>query len=263
MLEVCTAGYVQGTQTQPVPPSPPHKPDLRSGPPRRLARSARSWNKRVQNVEDLAATAGFQQLQREIIALAGLGPDDTVLDLGAGGGLLTIAAAPTVRQVTALDISPAICRHLQDKLTAAGIGNVDVIASDATSLPLADRSLDVVISNYCLHHLTDPDKQRALQEVLRVLRPGGRVVIGDMMFRVGVASARDRALIGQFVARMLRRGPAGVWRLLKNGVRLLTGRAEHPASVDWWRQALTDLGFDDVQVRGLAHEGGVASARVP
>lgn len=230
---------------------------------RRLARSPQSWDRRVQIVEDLAATPGFQSLRREILAEAGLRPDDEVLDLGAGSGLLSIAAAHEVRHVTALDISPAICRHLEGKLAAQQLGNVDVIVADAAGLPLDSGSVDAVISNYCLHHLTDADKQRALQEIARVLRPGGRVVIGDMMFRLGVGSARDRALVLGFLTTMLRRGPAGAWRLLKNALRLLTGRSEHPASVDWWRQALVELGFEEVQARALEHEGGIASARRP
>jgi ubiquinone/menaquinone biosynthesis C-methylase UbiE len=217
----------------------------------------------VGHIEQLAQTPGFLSLREEIISLAQLDAEDRALDIGAGTGLLTLAAAPQVSDVTALDISPAMCRHLNTKLASRATLNVDVLVGSATELPLADGSVDVVLSNYCLHHLTDRDKRQALSEIWRVLRPGGRVVIGDMMFRIGLRSSRDRALIAHLAATMLRRGPAGLLRLFKNALRLLTGRGEHPAGTDWWHQALNDAGFAEVTVRALDHEGGIAVARRP
>jgi hypothetical protein len=63
--------------------------------------------------------------------------------------------------------------------------------------------------------------------------------------------------------RMLRLGPAGLLRLLKNAIRLLAGRGEHPADVEWWRTTLQRAGFVDVAVQALEHEGGIARARAP
>jgi selenocysteine lyase/cysteine desulfurase len=82
-----------------------------------------------------------------------------------------------------------------------------------------------------------------------------------MMFRVGLRGTRDRALIMRFVRAMLGRGPAGILRLLKNALRVVSGRGEHPASVDWWRSALREAGFASVSVWPLDHEGGIAVAR--
>ena len=212
-------------------------------------------------MERLAQTPGFLSLREQIMTLAQLQPADRALDVGAGTGLLTLAAAPNVGHVTALDIAPAMCRHLEAKLAPLQIANVDVVVGDATQLPLADGSIDVVLSNYCLHHLRDADKRRALAEARRVLAPGGRLVIGDMMFAIGLRSARDRALVAHLVATMLRRGPAGILRLLKNAARVVTGGGEHPASADWWRRALSNAGFAEVAVRTLDHEGGIAVAR--
>jgi hypothetical protein len=62
---------------------------------------------------------------------------------------------------------------------------------------------------------------------------------------------------------MLRKGPAGVLRLAKNGLRLACGRWERPARADWWRRALSEAGFVDVDVTLLTHEGGIAQARRP
>jgi ubiquinone/menaquinone biosynthesis C-methylase UbiE len=211
-------------------------------------------------MEQLAGTPGFQTLRAEIISLAALQPAQRVLDIGAGTGLLTLSAASRVAHVTALDISDAMCSHLEAKLARQAIANVDVVVGTATALPLADESVDVVVSNYCFHHLRDDDKRRALAEVVRVLRPGGRLVVGDMMFRLGIAQPRDRAVLAKFALGMLRRGPAGLIRLLRNALRFLRGRGEHPASIDWWRNALQAAGLADVNVRALEHEGAIATA---
>lgn len=246
-------------------PAPPRATADSTGSRRARPRWLRQkdWDEHVGDLEQMAATPGFRALREEIVGLARLRSSDRVLDIGAGTGLLALAAAPRVRRVWALDISPAMCSHLAAKLARRGIENTKVVARSATDLPLADGSVDVVLSNYCFHHLNDADKSRALGEIGRVLRPGGRLVFGDMMFRVGLADRRDRAVIAGLVTNMLRRGPAGVARLLKNAVRILTGRWEHPASVDWWRDALRRAGFAEVDVRALDHEGGIAVARLP
>jgi len=214
-------------------------------------------------MERLAAGPGFVALRREITKLARLTPSDRVLDVGAGTGLLTLAAAPLAGYVLALDISPAMCAHLGRKLAGSGISNADVALGDAAALPVACQSFDVVVSNYCLHHLRTADKHRAIAEIRRVLRPGGRVVIGDMMFNVGLGNKRNRALLLRFVGAMLRRGPAGLVRLVKNFVRLVTGRGERPRDIHWWRKALEAAGFVNVSLRVLDHEGGVAIAYQP
>jgi ubiquinone/menaquinone biosynthesis C-methylase UbiE len=225
--------------------------------------SANNWDARVADTEVLARTDGFRELRDRVFAEARPRPEHTVLDLGSGTGLLALEIAPFVDTVWAVDISPAMCDYLRAKAESAGLDNIKVAVASAVSLPLVDESVDVVISNYCLHHLRDPDKRRAVLEAGRVLRPGGRLVIGDMMFRVGISQARDRRVLAGTVMRLLRKGPSGAWRLLKNLARYISGRWEHPASADWWIEALDEAGFEQVQVQVLNHEGGIASARRP
>lgn len=221
----------------------------------------KNWDAHVADLEQMAAGDGFRALRDRILTLAALAPTDRVVDVGAGTGLLALAVAPEVERIWAIDISPAMCEHLASIATARGITNLDVHAASAMSLPLPDASVDVVLSNYCYHHLNDRDKIVALADARRVLRPGGRLVIGDMMFRVGLASPRDRAVIGRIVLQMLRRGPAGVWRIIKNALRFLARRWEHPADTEWWHTALRGAGFVDVEVSTLEHEGGIAVGR--
>jgi ubiquinone/menaquinone biosynthesis C-methylase UbiE len=224
---------------------------------------SKNWDEHVDNIEVLANGPGFRALRDRILELACLSPGDRVLDIGAGTGLLTLAAAPHAARVSALDVSAAMCDRLRFNFKRLGVRNGEVLLGTATKLPLASGTLDVVLSNYCFHHLTHSEKAQALEEIRRVLRPGGRLVFGDMMFRLGVFTRRDRAVIARLIRRVLRHGLAGVLRLLKSATRIAAGRWEHPASAEWWRDALRDAGFVEVSVQALEHEGGIAFARAP
>jgi ubiquinone/menaquinone biosynthesis C-methylase UbiE len=225
--------------------------------------TGKDWDKHVVPAEDVARSDGFQELRDRILELAAPEPTDVAVDIGAGTGLLTLPLAERVDRVFAVDISQSMVDYLAVKATSAELDNVEAAVATAISLPLVDEGADLVVSNYCFHHLRDADKERALEEVGRVLRPGGRLVFGDMMFRVSVSSPRDRRVIAGKARALARKGPAGIARLLKNSARLATGRWESPARADWWAAALRCAGFVDVEVSQLEHEGGIAVARRP
>jgi ubiquinone/menaquinone biosynthesis C-methylase UbiE len=152
--------------------------------------------------------------------------------------------------------------RLRAHAAESGIANIRLIHGDMRRLPLPDASIDVVVSCYAFHHLSDDGKELAAAEAFRVLRPGGRFVAVDMMFRLSLAS-RDRRIVWSKMRLLLRAGPAGVVRLARNAARVATRRWEHPASLDWWRAALERRGFVDVHVDALEHEAGIARAVRP
>lgn len=116
-----------------------------------------------------------------------LNPGETVLDLGCGAGFDSLLAArdvgPTGR-VIAVDMTPAMLEKAQTAAEARALGNIEFRQGYAEELPLGDESVDVAISNGVIN-LT-PDKEATLRELWRVLKPGGRLQIADIIVHLEV-----------------------------------------------------------------------------
>jgi ubiquinone/menaquinone biosynthesis C-methylase UbiE len=220
------------------------------------------WDKRVEAWEEVATSPAFLAIRDRIVELAEPRRDDRVVDLGAGTGLLALALAPRVRELVAVDISERMLERLDDAAAADGVNNLEPLVADLRRLPLEDECATLVVSNYAFHHLDDPGKELALAEARRILRPGGRLVICDMMFSLSL-EPRDRRLVWEKVRGLLRRGPAGVVRIVRNGMRVLAGRWEQPATPETWEAMLAARGFEQVRIELLAHEAAAAVARRP
>jgi len=202
----------------------------------------------------------FDDVRTAVLDAAFLSGGERVLDLGAGSGFLSLAMAPRVREVVAVDISDAMLERLQAEAQEAGLVNVEVQVADLAALDCPANSVDVIVSSYALHHLTDVDKLALVARAHGWLRPGGRLVIADMMFGRG-GTARDRKILREKVIVLLRMGPGGVWRIVKNLVRFgLRRGTELPASPQFWTEAVTAGGFQSVHYRPIAAEAGLVSA---
>lgn len=106
------------------------------------------------------------------------GRDDSVIDIACGAGTLALRFARLARWVGGVDLTPAILGHARSTAATEGLFNLDFILADAHRLPFADGALDIAVTSYALHHM--PDGPRAIAEMARAVRRGGRVGVVDI-----------------------------------------------------------------------------------
>lgn len=159
------------------------------------------------------------------LAFAALQTGETVLDLGSGGGIDAFLAAKqvgTTGKVVGVDMTPDMLAKARRNAETVGATNVEFRLGEIEALPIADRSVDVIVSN-CVINLS-PDKGAVLREAFRVLRPGGRLAISDI-----VASAP--------LPQQIKDDPAA-----------LSGCIAGAPAVDELRELLTAAGFAGVHI---------------
>ena len=115
----------------------------------------------------------------QLVEAAALSGREAVLDAGSGAGHTALAVAPYAAQVTSVDLSASMLAQGRRLALERGLGNLHFEVGDVEALTFADSSFDVVTSRYSAHHWPHP--QLALCEIHRVLRPGGRFVLSDIV----------------------------------------------------------------------------------
>lgn len=174
------------------------------------------------------------------------------LDLACGPGTFTRALAARVRFVAGLDFTPAMLSQAREAVGRVGLGNVAFARADANALPLGNSALDLAVCAYSFHHFLDP--ARTLRELSRVLRPGGRVALVDMIVPEGGDSE-----LSNLIERT--RDPSHARTLTANEfTALLEAAGFRPMASDTSERRRQ---FDDwMQIMGLAPgSSGYAAAR--
>ena len=159
-------------------------------------------------------------------ALAELRPGETVLDLGSGGGIDVLLSAKRVGPggfAYGLDMTDEMLALAERNRAAAGAANVKFLKGHIESIPLPDAAVDVIVSN-CVINLST-DKARVLREALRVLRPGGRFAVSDMVVQGAM--------------------PAELRRDVESWAGCIAGALEETE----YRRLLAAAGFVDVEVQ--------------
>jgi ubiquinone/menaquinone biosynthesis C-methylase UbiE len=226
-----------------------------------VARERLRWNRRVDNW-DTEGSSGLREVVAAVVAACRPSPETVAVDLGCGSGQVTIPLAKQCARVLAVDVSAPFIEQLRAKADDAGVRNIEGLTNPIETLDLPPGSVDLVVSNYALHHLRDPDKEQLMERAHGWLRPGGRLVVGDMMFGRG-SDSQDRAIIASKARGMLRRGPAGWWRVAKNAWRFSLRMGEKPLPAEQWESLVRSAGFDDVATERLVSEACVLTAAKP
>ena len=173
-------------------------------------------------------------------AIAELKPGDTVLDLGSGAGFDCFLAARRVGKsgrVIGVDMTPEMVAKARDNARRVEASNVDFRLGEIEHLPVPDASVDVILSN-CVINLS-PDKGSVFREAFRVLKPGGRIAISDVVA----------------IAEMP--------RALAESVEALTGCVAGSAPVETLRALLVEAGFDDVKIQPRAESRAIIGQCMP
>lgn len=158
-------------------------------------------------------------------ALAQLHPGEIVLDLGSGGGIDVILSAKRVGpkgRAYGLDMTDEMLALARDNQRKAGIDNVEFLKGEIENIPLPDNFVDVIISN-CVINLSG-DKDRVLSEAFRVLKPGGRFAVSDVIIR------------GEM--------PAELRRSMELWIGCVAGALEQ----DEYRDKLAQTGFEAIEI---------------
>ena len=161
-------------------------------------------------------------------AMASLKPGETVLDLGSGGGIDCFLAASAVGEtgkVIGVDMTPEMVSRARENAEKAGLKNVEFRLGEIEHLPAEDKSVDAIISN-CVINLS-PEKDKVFREAYRVLKPGGRLAVSDMVATAPLPEEvrKDLSLISACV-----------------------GGAERVESI---KRMLEETGFEEVKVTPL------------
>jgi SAM-dependent methyltransferase len=192
-----------------------------------------------------------EEALRLVVAAAGAGPDDTVLDVACGGGVVVCAFARVVRHATGIDLTPAMIDEARRLQGERGLANVSWRVGDVLPLPFDAGAFSIVTSRYAFHHLLDP--AGVLQEMARVCAPGGRVMLID------VEASPDPARAAEFNRMEKLRDPSHARALPIAELTGLFARANLPTPALTRYRLETDL--DGVLSRSFPDAGDAAHVR--
>jgi ubiquinone/menaquinone biosynthesis C-methylase UbiE len=189
-----------------------------------------------------------EEALNRIVQWAGAGPEDTVLDVACGPGLLACAFARVAKHVTGIDMTPAMLEQAHKTQQEQGLKNVSWLPGNVYSLPFPQAQFSLVSSRFVFHHLQDP--LAALKEMKRVCKPSGRIVVADMAPHPAKADAMN-------AAERLRDPPQiSYYRLESELEELLSRSFPNEGDADRLRKIFADSIADDALGLNTRWENG-------
>ena len=174
------------------------------------------------------------------VALASLKTGETVVDLGCGGGFDCFLASKEVGisgKVIGVDMTPEMITKARENAEKTGAGNIEFRLGEIEHLPVADNSADIIMSN-CVINLS-PDKLRVYRDAFRVLKPGGRLAISDI---VATAPLPDE---------------------IRENLALLTACIGGAATIEETEHMLSEAGFQDIKIKPHEKSGDFIRQWIP
>ncbi|NNN14434.1 MAG: methyltransferase domain-containing protein [Acidimicrobiaceae bacterium] len=217
------------------------------------------WSRRAETWEAME-NPGLEQVVAAVIDHCDPKERDFAVDLGCGSGQVLLPLAGSFGRIVGVDISPKMIELLDEKSKRFGLTNVEGMVAPLQKLSFPPASVDLVVSNYVLHHLSDDEKAALIRSAAKWLKPGGMIVIGDMMFGRGMTS-EDRAIIKSKVTQFLKMGPPGWWRIAKNAGRFIFRLQEKPISQAAWTRIFEGAGLLDISITPVVNEAAVIVGR--
>lgn len=174
------------------------------------------------------------------VALASLKSGETVVDLGCGGGFDCFLASKEVGEtgkVIGVDMTPEMITRARENVEKMGAGNVEFRLGEIEHLPVADNSADIIMSN-CVINLS-PDKLRVYRDAFRVLKPGGRLAISDIV------------------------ATAPVPEEIRKNLALLTACIGGAETIEETEHMLKEAGFQDIKIKPNEKSGDLIREWIP